>query len=1020
MREACLKALRAVIEQLDTNSFHFIAKWTLKTLLPYLSYPSRRDLLCPDELKQYQEIFRCDVGVGGDYSLKDSLKKFPEIDCRVCGTDLFLQILHILFEKYNRTITDVISFDYIKSLCQSSIFFCSFLRIMRLMIKKLGKQSVGEFMIPFFEAELNNHLAFEAIDGRLLAKDELAARVQLLQNFNQIYKLIKPDETATNKFSYSKIRSVFSLPDYFKIKEIEKNHQEEFDKFTTSLIHYRTIMVRDHLRLIPDLVRICCNVGPIPDKITPIVFTLNDLICFDSESYFLTLSNQTLVKLIKITLDRPNPPFSRIIKNIGEKIVFSSKIVLNMVDDTIYRTYKNSEHSFDVTNEQGVLSIRDILSGICFLLFDFNNISSSEVLQQIYSFQKMLTDFTKHFVKIFKSMRKKNPDFIKQALNEVYSFQHHSNAEDIEVIDSMILFYRTRKLILYIGGKLVTICQKLIQFLVNNKTIVRYYASKCLSVALPLLKQKDLYKIFYKSIYPLIGDYDNLIARQGCLDLIYSIIAEYSNKKIDEEFLISMSKHLIIPLLARINDTCPQIRILANYCFSEMIFYAPATITSNECGYQDENSTANLFLLQQLINPSSIPNFSLPFKLPCELREYQQFGVNWLNFLRDLNLNGALCDDMGLGKTLQTLCIISSDHVAKKKISSLIICPKILVYHWRNECKKFIPEHVLKPCVIEEKTQKKCSLILNTHRKDELIIASYDKVKRFAKCFSSITWNYLVLDEAHVIKNVNSQVFKVCKELKARHKLALTGTPIQNDVLELWSIFNFLIPGFLGSITEFKARFRNIIIKSRNIKSEDETVLDVKTVESLHKRCLPFVLRRMKTQVLKDLPPKIIQNIYCKLSPIQSIIYKSITSTEVEDFISEKLEFIDVKKEGIEILLLLKQVCSHVSYFIEDQNDPRLLPYLDGVPLYSPHHNCKLKALKNILQICGFTSQDPDETKLEEEETVYQHKLIIFSQLRQSLNIIESHLLEPYFKKLSWLKLEGSMSNKNRFETVER
>ncbi|KAK7039041.1 btaf1 RNA polymerase II, B-TFIID transcription factor-associated, 170kDa [Halocaridina rubra] len=226
---------------------------------------------------------------------------------------------------------------------------------------------------------------------------------------------------------------------------------------------------------------------------------------------------------------------------------------------------------------------------------------------------------------------------------------------------------------------------------------------------------------------------------------------------------------------------------------------------------------------------------------------------------------------MGLGKTLQSICILASDHYTKEKRQtlsaapggihwqSLVVCPPTLTGHWVYEVNKFVPEKSLNPLHYTGPPMERYKLRQLVHEHN-LIIASYDIVRNDIQFFSSIKWNYVILDEGHIIKNGKTKSSRAIKQLEAQHRLILSGTPIQNNVLELWSLFDFLMPGFLGTERQFMARYSKPILQSRDAKSSSrEQEAGVLAMEALHRQVLPFLLRRVKEDVLKDLPPKITQ-----------------------------------------------------------------------------------------------------------------------------------------------------------------
>jgi TATA-binding protein-associated factor len=260
-------------------------------------------------------------------------------------------------------------------------------------------------------------------------------------------------------------------------------------------------------------------------------------------------------------------------------------------------------------------------------------------------------------------------------------------------------------------------------------------------------------------------------------------------------------------------------------------------------------------------------------------------------FLLKYQLHGILCDDMGLGKTLQTICIIASDHHDRRveytksrnpsftPLPSLVVCPPTLVGHWAHEISVFCGDRL--SCVQYVGPPAERAALRKQFKDDVVIIASYDTVRSDVAFLGDITWNYCVLDEGHVIKNPKSGTTKAVKRIRASHRLILSGTPIQNNVLELWSLFDFLMPGFLGTDKHFNAAYSKPILASRGVKcTPQQAEAGALALEALHRQVLPFMLRRTKTEVLSDLPPKIIQDYYCNLSDVQLQLYNAFIAKQ--------------------------------------------------------------------------------------------------------------------------------------------
>jgi superfamily II DNA or RNA helicase len=281
------------------------------------------------------------------------------------------------------------------------------------------------------------------------------------------------------------------------------------------------------------------------------------------------------------------------------------------------------------------------------------------------------------------------------------------------------------------------------------------------------------------------------------------------------------------------------------------------------------------------------------------LRPYQQDGFEWLQFLREQGLGGILADDMGLGKTVQTLCHLHCEKAAgRADLPSLILAPKSVVPNWEKEAKKFAPS--LRVLALQGPQRKKYYSVL---RHCDLVVTSYPVLFRDAEELLAQPFHYVVLDEAHTIKNTSSQITKVAWKIDARHRLCLSGTPIENHLGELWSLFHFLTPGFLGSEESFNRCFRAPIEKGR-----DEGLR-----KRLAERVAPLMLRRTKSLVAHDLPPKteIVRTV--ELHPKQVELYEAVRAA-VSREVHEEIARLGVERSKLlvlDALLKLRQVCNH-------------------------------------------------------------------------------------------------------------
>jgi len=287
--------------------------------------------------------------------------------------------------------------------------------------------------------------------------------------------------------------------------------------------------------------------------------------------------------------------------------------------------------------------------------------------------------------------------------------------------------------------------------------------------------------------------------------------------------------------------------------------------------------------------------------LLSQLRPYQWHGVEWLAGLAQQNFNGLLADDMGLGKTLQALAFCAWLKAAGRdqNTSALIICPTSLVTNWLREAAKFTPHLRTLDLTGPDRAQK-----FSQRHNYDLLVTSYAILRRDIELYRSDTFSLVVLDEAQHIKNRSSQNAQSTKALRTKHRLILTGTPLENSVLDLWSLYDFLLPGYLGTATEFKERYETPLTKE----------VSPKVMERLRHRVKPFFLRRTKEEVLTELPPKLEHLTLCELTDEQREVYQAVLAQGRRDVFEHS------GKQGqgrnriavLTTLLRLRQVCCHL------------------------------------------------------------------------------------------------------------
>ena len=411
------------------------------------------------------------------------------------------------------------------------------------------------------------------------------------------------------------------------------------------------------------------------------------------------------------------------------------------------------------------------------------------------------------------------------------------------------------------------------------------------------------------------------IYRQGAAEALTCLVEKLGVK------IVPYAVLFLVPLLGRMSDQNSSVRLASNATLATLVQLLPL----DPGGIADPphlvtEKTQERRFLEQLLNPRTIPDTKLPMTVNAELRSYQQQGINWLDFLNRYQLHGVLCDDMGLGKTLQTLCILALDHHREPKSPpSLVVCPPTLTGHWLYEARKFFSDQDLSVIQYAGSPPDREQL-RNCVGKFRLVIVSYDMVRKDIEFFETVQWNYCVLDEGHIIKNGKTKSAKAVKCLRAHHRLILSGTPVQNDVLELWSLFDFLMPGFLGSEKQFAAKYSRPILACREPKAgPKEQESGALAMEALHRQVLPFLLRRNKEDVLKDLPPKITQDYYCDLSSIQRSLYEDFRSrhsaTLVNNLPSGTSPSSNTPRGHVfEALRYLRNVCNHPKLVLSPQH----------------------------------------------------------------------------------------------------
>ncbi len=385
--------------------------------------------------------------------------------------------------------------------------------------------------------------------------------------------------------------------------------------------------------------------------------------------------------------------------------------------------------------------------------------------------------------------------------------------------------------------------------------------------------------------------------------------------------------------------------------------------------------TNNLF--DELINSFNSYkdcNINLSAKDKKILRDYQEIGVKWLYNIYKCGFGGILADEMGLGKSIQLIYFIKEVLKEKRDSKILIVAPTSLVYNWKNEFDKFGSEIKYKVFAENKNVRKKD---LENAIDVNVFITTYGLVRQDKELYSNMNFEIIAIDEAQNIKNINSQITRIVKQLHSNTKIALTGTPIENSVLELWSIFDFIMPGYLANNLNFQKKY--------NIKDVNDD--NLKVLDTLNKKIQPFILRRRKLDVVKELPEKIENNIFIDLNNSQKKLYVAQlekTRKEMDEIIKTE----GFKKGNFKILQLLtklRQLCIDPTILYEDYN--------------------------------GGSSKIENLVSLVKDIIKNGHKILVFTSFKTALDIVNSEFVN---NNISTYIIDGSVSSKRRMELVDK
>ncbi|WP_433240752.1 SNF2-related protein [Streptosporangium sp. CA-135522] len=366
-----------------------------------------------------------------------------------------------------------------------------------------------------------------------------------------------------------------------------------------------------------------------------------------------------------------------------------------------------------------------------------------------------------------------------------------------------------------------------------------------------------------------------------------------------------------------------------------------------------------------------------PRALQGTLRPYQERGLSWLSLLSELGLGGILADDMGLGKTVSTLSLLLRERESGTRRPTLLVCPMSLVGNWQKEAAKFAPS--LRVYVHHGGARRRDEDLATAVREADLVLTTYGTALRDLGALAALEWGRVVCDEAQAIKNSAAQQSRAVRSIPARTRLALTGTPVENHLAELWSIMEFCNPGLLGPAMRFRKRYQEPI----------EARGDENATGALKRATGPFVLRRLKTDrsIISDLPEKLEMKVWCTLTREQAELYKAVANDMLDKIDSS--EGIERRGNVLATMTRLKQICNHPAHLLKDGS-----------------------------QLAGRSGKLARLEELAEEIVEEGDKALVFTQYAEFGSILQPYLAAHLDRPVLWL--HGGLSKNRREELVER
>ena len=549
----------------------------------------------------------------------------------------------------------------------------------------------------------------------------------------------------------------------------------------------------------------------LPDKLNPVIKPVMETLKRQPSQDIQKTAARALARILQACISRETSPNDKVIKNLCAFVCSNPELtpVISMAHlqgkvhqtDSILTLHYN-ERKADKANSsksrknKRTAALKSLAASAP--LQATANIDDEEEVRRVEIQRRGATLAVQEFAEYFgHSLPDSLPKLWECCYTNILQSETALQSDPQSVVNSLsLLSVISHSLSPILHPQLLQLLPTILNLCQHSLTAVRYMAAVAMSQLAKLLIVEVMTAVVEQLLPGLEQVNTELRVRQGVVETLHCLAEEL------ELAMVPYIVLLVVPVMGAMSDNDSQVRLLATNTFASLVRLMPL-----EGGVPEPDDLSPQLkmrkerekeFLSQLLDSKTAASHSINVPVNTELRSYQVAGVNWLAFLNKYRLHGILCDDMGLGKTLQSICMLASDHRTLSErghnVQSLVVCPTTLGGHWLEEVTKFVSRQHLNPFLYSGNPTVRAGL-KGQMCHHNLIITSYEIVRSDVEFLASIRWNYIILDEGHVIKNTKTKTAQAIRQLQASHRLILTGTPIQNSVSELWALFDFLMPG---------------------------------------------------------------------------------------------------------------------------------------------------------------------------------------------------------------------------------